>query len=414
MLRFMGLSLWATGTLAAFTQSGPAQEWSRFRGPNGSGISPAKSIPTRWTAADYQWQVPLAGSGYSSPVIWGDRLFLTLADNNSGRRSLVCIDTRNGKTRWKHGFADATYTIHQLNSRVSATPALDALRVYVLWGTDDELIAQALTHDGKLIWSQSLGPYKSLHGIASSPIVHDGQLLVANDQDKSSSLMALNAATGEQVWSLSRQTTANYSTPCLFTNGDRSTEVIFSSRDKGLSAVDVTSGKLTWELAVFKSHVAVASPVVAGNYIVGVSGGVGVPEELVTIQLQSQQPARPLELYRIEQTAPFVPTPLVHQGMLFSVSDEGVAMSIDLASGKLHWKQRLQNKFYSSPICINGKLYIAATDGEVLVLEASDQFQVLARNRLADGMQATPAVAGNSMFLRTFTSLICITGTGAP
>ena len=100
--------------------------------------------------------------------------------------------------------------------------------------------------------------------------------------------------------------------------------------------------------------------------------------------------------------------------MLFSISDEGVAMSIDLAAGKVHWKQRLQNKFYSSPICINGKLYIAATDGEVVVLEASNRFHVLARNRLADGMQATPAVAGNRMFLRTFTSLICIAGTGGP
>ena len=414
MVRFTGLNLWAACTLAAFSQSGLAQEWTRFRGPNGSGISQAKSIPTRWTAADYQWQVSLPGSGYSSPVIWGDRLFLTLADDNSDTRSLICIDTSNGKIHWKHGFADAAYTIHQLNSRVSATPALDAQRLYVLWGTDQELIAQALTHDGKLVWTQSLGPYKSLHGIASSPIVHEGQLLVANDQDKSSSLMALNAATGEEVWSLSRQTTANYSTPCLFTNSDRSTEVIFSSRDKGLSAVDVASGKIAWELAVFQSHVAVASPVVADNYIVGVSGGVGVPEELVTIQLQSQKPARPLELYRIEQAAPFVPTPLVHQGMLFSVSDEGVAMSIDLASGKLHWKQRLQHKFYSSPICINGKLYIAATDGEVLVLEASNRFHVLARNRLADGMQATPAVADNRLFLRTFTSLICIAGTGEP
>ena len=414
LVRFMVLGLWAAGTLTGSSQSSLAQEWTRFRGPNGSGISQAKSIPTRWTAENYEWQVALAGSGYSSPVIWGDRLFLTLADDDSGTRALICINTRNGKLRWKHEFADAAYTIHQLTSRVSATPALDAQRVYVLWGTDDELVAQALTHDGKLIWTQSLGPYKSLHGIASSPIVHDGQLLVANDQDKSSSLMALRAATGEKVWSVARQTTANYSTPCLFTNGGRATEVIFSSRDKGLSAVDVLSGKLAWELAVFKSHVAVASPVVADNYIVGVSGGVGVPEELVTIQVQRQKPTRPLELYRIEQTAPFVPTPLVYQGMLFSISDEGVAMSIDLAAGKVHWKQRLQNKFYSSPICINGKLYIASTDGEVVVLEASNRFHVLARNRLADGMQATPAVAGNRMFLRTFTSLICIAGTGGP
>ena len=414
MVRFIRVSLLTLFALAAMLRPSPAQEWTRFRGPNGSGISPAKSIPTRWTEKDFHWQVPLTGSGYSSPVVWGNRLFLTSADDKSGTRSLICIDTRNGKIRWKHGFAEAAYTIHQLNSRVSATPALDAQRVYVLWGTDHELIAQALTHKGKLVWTKSLGPYKSLHGIASSPIVHEGQLLVANDQDKSSSLMALNAATGEKVWSLSRQTTANYSTPCLFESGDRSTEVIFSSRDKGLSAVDVTSGKLAWELAVFQSHVAVASPVVADNYIVGVSGGVGVPEELVTIQLQSQKPARPLELYRIEQAAPFVPTPLVHQGMLFSVSDEGVAMSIDLASGKLHWKKRLQNKFYSSPICVDGKLYIAATDGEVLVLEASNRFHVLARNRLADGMQATPAVADNRMYLRTFTSLICIAGTGTP
>ena len=111
MVRFMVLGLWAAATLAGSSQSSLAQEWTRFRGPNGSGISQAKSIPTRWTAENYQWQVPLAGSGYSSPVIWGDRLFLTLADDDSGTRALICINTRNGKLRWKHEFADATYTI---------------------------------------------------------------------------------------------------------------------------------------------------------------------------------------------------------------------------------------------------------------------------------------------------------------
>ena len=408
------VSLLAIFALAAIVPPIGAQEWTRFRGPNGSGISHTKSIPTRWTEANFYWQVELAGSGYSSPVVWGNRLFLTSADDNTGTRSLVCIDTSDGKTLWKHGFADATYAIHPLNSRVSATPVLDAQRVYVLWGTDDALIAQALTHEGDLIWTKSLGPYKSLHGIASSPIVFDGRLLVANDQDKASTLLALNAATGQRAWSLSRKTTANYSTPCLFENGDRPAEVIFSSRDKGLSAVDAASGQLLWELPVFQSHVAVASPIVAGKFIVGVSGGVGVPEELVTIEFDGQNPGRPVERYRLEQATPFVPTPLAHQGLLFSVSDEGIAMCVDLTSGRLHWKRRLQNKFYASPICVDGKIYIAATDGEVLVLAASTAFNLIARNRVSDGIHATPAVSNDRMYLRTYTSLICVGGAANP
>ena len=388
-----------------------AQEWTRFRGPNGSGISDAKSIPSRWTEGDFNWKVAISGSGHSSPVVWGNRLFLTSADEASGTCSLWCIHTQDGRTIWTHDFFKADYTKHQLNSRASATPALDENHVYVCWATDDELVAQAISHQGDKVWTKSLGPYKAQHGIAASPIVHDGLLLIANDQDDESSALALEAATGKTKWSVSRNTTANYSTPCLFNTGDDMFNVIFSSRDRGLTAIDVRSGKIAWELASFHSHVSVGSPIIADEYIVGASGGVGVPDEVVTVGFQDKQNLQsPMELYRLEVSTSFVTTPLSHRGMLFTVSDEGIVLCVDLKTGKVHWKERLKNKFYSSPVCVDDKIYFTSRDGEVLVVEAADEFNLLARNQVRDECHATPAVSGGRMYLRTFSSLISIGG----
>ncbi|MBI86118.1 MAG: hypothetical protein CMJ81_23220 [Planctomycetaceae bacterium] len=388
-----------------------AQEWTRFRGPNGSGISDAKSIPSRWTKDDFNWKVAIPGSGHSSPVVWGNRLFLTSADEASGTCSLRCIDTQDGRTIWTHNFSKADYSKHQLNSRASATPALDANHVYVCWATDDELVAQAVSHQGDTVWTKSLGPYKAQHGIAASPIVHGGLLLIANDQDNESSALALEAGTGKTKWSVLRNTTANYSTPCLFNTGDDIFNVIFTSRDRGLTAIDVRSGKIDWELAAFKSHVSVASPIIADEYIVGASGGVGVPDEVVIVGFRDKQNLQaPTELHRLEVSTSFVPTPLSHRGMLFTVSDEGVALCVDLKTGKLYWKERLKNKFYSSPVCVDDKIYFTSRDGEVVVVEAAGEFNLLARNQVGDECHATPAVSGGRMYLRTFSSLISIGG----
>lgn len=387
-----------------------AQQWTRFRGPNGSGISNAKSIPSHWTQDDYNWKVALPGAGHSSPVVWSNRLFLTSADKATGICSLLCFDTKDGQVLWKHDFATADYTKHELNSRASATPALDAQHVYVCWTTNDELAVQAISHHGNTVWTKSLGPYKAMHGIASSPIVHEGLLFVANDQDKQSSVLALAAATGKQQWDVSRETTANYSTPCVLTSNNIF-HVLFTSRDRGLTAIVGRSGQVAWELPVFRSHISVASPITTSEFIVAASGGVGVPEEVVTITFQDQQSLQsPAELYRLETATPFVPTPLSHQGMLFLVSDEGIAHCVDLKTGAVHWKERLNNKFYSSPICINNKIYFTSRDGEIIVVEAADKFNLLARNHVLEECHATPAVSDGRMYLRTFSSLISIGG----
>ena len=393
--------------------SSSAQDWTRFRGPNGSGISTSPTIPTRWTDGDFNWQVGVPGSGHSSPVIWGDRLFLTSSNDDTGERTLRCIDTRDGKTLWTYDVLSADYTKHQLNSRASATPTVDAHHVYVCWSTNDSLVAQALTHDGHEVWTKQLGPYQALHGIAASPIVRDNLLFVANDQDKQSSVMALDAKTGTEKWAIGRNTTANYSTPCFLESAEHDLAVIFTSRDQGLTSIDAASGKVFWELPVFQSHVAVASPIVTSDFVVGVSGGVGVPEEVVTVGFH-QGDRIPQEVYRLENSTPFVPTPLAYDGMLFTISDEGIAVCADLSSGEVHWQERLKDKFYASPVCVDGKIYCASTGNQVIVLKATRNFNILARNQLPDGCHATPAISSGVMYLRTFSSLISIGNPSAP
>ena len=136
--------------------SGRAQEWTRFRGSNGSGISEVQSVPAMWGTADVNWEVSIQGSGHSSPVVWGNRLFLTSADKENGNRKLQCIDIRDGRTIWHRQFVSAGYQIHQLNSRAAATPVLDADHVYVVWGTNDGLGAKSFTHGGDEVWTTLL------------------------------------------------------------------------------------------------------------------------------------------------------------------------------------------------------------------------------------------------------------------
>jgi len=152
-----------------------AQEWTRFRGPNGTGVSaattnPASAIPTRWTDADYRWKTKLPGKGHSSPVIWGDRLFVLSADATSARRYVLCLDTVTGKILWRKEYESTTHPLSSLNSYASSTPTVDEHHVYVAWATMDHLILRALSHDGDEVWQRDLGPYVSEHGFGNSPI----------------------------------------------------------------------------------------------------------------------------------------------------------------------------------------------------------------------------------------------------
>src|ERR1043166_6942206 len=158
-----------------------SQHWPRFRGPNGSGVSEAV-LPTKWTDKNYRWQVKLPGPGHSSPIVWGDRLFVTGADD-AGKLYVICVDTASGKEYWRRDFPAGKAGGHKDNNLASSTPAADAERVYIAWGTAKEVALVALTHQGKDVWRRDLGPYRAGHGFGASPIVHDGIVIMACEKD---------------------------------------------------------------------------------------------------------------------------------------------------------------------------------------------------------------------------------------
>jgi len=175
-----------------------AQEWTRFRGPNGSGVSDAKTVPVKWTDADYKWKIDLLGIGHSSPVVWGHRLFVTSADAAAGKRSLLCIDTGYGSTLWTRDFGLKRFRTHKNNSLASGTPTVDADHVYVLWQSPTTSPLIAYDHEGNQKWEYDLRPYKHGQGPGTSPIVYQDLVIVSNDHKQDSFLLAVDRRNGTE------------------------------------------------------------------------------------------------------------------------------------------------------------------------------------------------------------------------
>lgn len=399
---------------AALATHAPAQEWTRFRGPNGSGVSKAATIPVRWTEKDYNWKVRLPGAGHSCPVLWGQRLFVTAADEETGKRTLVCLDAGDGRRLWAREFAGARHGKHRDNSFASATPAVDEHHVYVCWANPKEYLVIALTHDGKETWRADLGPYRSGHGFGASPIVHEDLVVVANDQDGPGFLIALESKSGKIRWKAPRRSRATYTTPCVYRPKDGPARLLFTNYEHGVTALDPKNGKVAWELDVFdKRHIetAIGSPIVAGDLVLAACGWLGVRQEVVAVRPPADEAdAKPKEVYRIGRSAALCTTPLAVGDLLFLWGDSGVVTCADLHSGEVHWRERVPGSYYASPVCVGERLYNISRDGDAIVLAASKRYELLAHNRIGEGSHSTPAVAGGRLYLRTFTHLISLGG----
>jgi outer membrane protein assembly factor BamB len=392
----------------------PAQEWDRFRGPNGSGLG-AADVPLKWTAKDFNWKVKLPGVGHSSPVIHGERIFLTSGDKRAGHLNVLCLHTADGRTLWQHECAVRSYHMHARNSLASATPAVDGERVYVCWGTPRESIVLALDHNGKKQWQTDLGPYPSQHGFAVSPIVHAGLVIVHYQPDGDGALVALEADTGKVRWKLPRHgKNATYSTPCIRKTPGQAAELILTNWQHGITAVDPVTGKVAWEDRVFNTKYrqrAIPSPVLAGELVLGVSGFMEGAKWLVAVRPADPakgQAAR--EVWRVNRAVPQMATPLVKGQRVFLCTELGIATWLRADTGAVIWSKRLGGSFYASPVCIGDRLYCVSSDGKVVVLAASDRFAQLARNDLGEDTQATPALAGGRMYFRTRDHLISLGG----
>ena len=393
-----------------------ADEWTRFRGPNGSGLSDAKTVPAQWKESDFNWKIDLPGKGNSSPVVWDELVFVTAADNDAGTRTLLAINTADGKTRWKKNFPYATYRKHRNNSYASNTPATDAERVYVLWQSKKESRLVAIDHEGKESWRYELGPYLHGQGGGTSPIVFEDLVVISNDHKKGSFLLAVDRATGRERWKLPRAgKRACYSTPCVFSAPGRPTEIVFVHCFEGIVGVDPKLGRQNWMIDVFGTFPqrAVGSPVVWKDLVVANSGALNGGKNAVVVRPSTSGKKHGVkEVYRISRSAPHVPSPLVFDGRLFLWSDLGVVTCARVETGEVIWQKRAAGggNFHGSPVCVDGRLFCADDKGTVVVLSASEKFEVLGKNELADTCRSTPAVSGGRMYVRTESRLFSVGG----
>jgi outer membrane protein assembly factor BamB len=386
------------------------QEWTRFHGPNGSGESPAAKLPVTWSEKDYRWKIALPGTGHSSPVIWGRRVFVTSASEDGGRLIVQCLEAADGSPKWKRELTTGKYHLNTLNSYASSSPAVDADRLYVSWiAAGNYLIAALDQTDGREVWRHELGRFAAQHGFGASPIVVGDLVIAPNEQDGPSSIVALDRRTGEVRWTEPRRTEkAAYSTPCVLRSGGGTEQLIVASWAHGVCGLDLRTGKTIWELPVFQNRV-VGSPVIVGGLIVAQAGEGGVGKQCVVVR--PGEPAKGIEpklVYEVSAPIPYVPTPVGKGTLLFLWSDAGVVSCLDAPTGKLHWRQRVGGSYFSSPVRVGDRLYNVARDGRVVVLAASSTFAKLGESALGEPSQSTPAVADGVMYLRTVRHLMAL------
>lgn len=407
---------------AAAAVADPADsQWPRFRGPNGRGESEEQGFPTQWDSNSYQWEVELPGIGHSSPVIWGDRLFIQSALPQDGTQVVLCLEAPTGRLLWKKQYPSDTYHTHLFNSFASSTPAVDQQRVYVSWGTPDQITLMALDHDGNPQWRRALGPFVSQHGFAASPIVHRGRVILANQQRDdeltgesrpvkwTSEIVCVEAETGETIWSEPRlSSVASYSVPCIRVAEDGSEELVCCSTAHGIYALDLETGRPRWSYQDAFTMRTVSSPLVVGTTVFGSTGSGQGGNYVLAIRLGSP----PEFAYKVDRQAPYVPTPVAKGNLVFLWSDKGFASCIEADSGQRLWFRRVEGDYFGSPIRVADAVYCISDRGEVVVLAAEREFEELGRVMLGDESRSTPAVAGGRMFLRTYSRLFCLGSSG--
>lgn len=413
-------------TSHALAATAAGEEWARFRGPNGAGVSAATTVPAKWTDADYNWKVDLPGVGHSSPVVVGKRLFVTCGEKATAKRTVLCLDVATGQPIWKKEYPSRTFSQNSDSSYASATPAADADGVIVIFTTPDEVTVLALDNGGNPQWRRNLGPYATKHGNGGSPIIAGGLVVFNNDQEVpkgadagapkkeiKSFLVALDRKTGEPRWQLDRRTSisAAYMTPCLRQTAAGQPELILSDTAHGMTGVDLATGKVNWELGELFTQRCIVSPVLAGGLILAGDGIGGVGNRLVAVRPgEPSKEVKPSLVYEIKKPVPFVPVPLVVGDRLYLWGDDGKISCADAATGKQLWNGRVNGNFYSSPVCVGNRIYGISKSGEAIVLAAGDKLEELGRMPLGDKCFASPAVADGVLYLRTFSKLYSIGG----
>lgn len=388
-----------------------ANNWPQFRGENGSGASDESGFTRELTPDKIQWKVEVPGIGHSAPVIWGEKLFLTSAGDLGKVRYVLCLDARSGQTLWTRSLDFDTCPKHPKSSWASSTPAVDGERVYAVFADVKHLVLSAFDFDGKPAWRRDMGGFESQHAQGASPIVFEDLVILVDDQDGPSSVIACDKRTGKTVWRVKRNSgsqATSYATPFIFRPKDGPPQLICSSSHSGVSALDPRSGETIWTTGKLPQRT-VASPVTSAGLIFQTCGSSGQWRLMVAVDPSGKgDVAKSNVRYERKQILPYVHTPLVMGNYLYLWSDHGIVCCVDPLTGRDVWTKRIGGDYSGSPVGASSMIYNVNEAGDVIVLAAGPQFKQFGRLSLGEACHSTPAIANGRIYFRTFHHLACV------
>jgi outer membrane protein assembly factor BamB len=434
------LGLTALCLCPMFIFAAPKNNWAQFRGPGALGVSSNPGLPEKWSPTEnVLWKQEIPGRGWSSPVVWGNRIFLTTAMNEGkteepkkglyfgGERKatrdthhwkVLCMDLESGKVLWEKlaRKGKPQGSIHIKNSYATETPVTDGERVYAYFGNHG---LYCYTMDGDLLWSKDWPARKTRHGwgLAASPVLYRDRLYVVNDNDEQSFLVALDTRTGREIWRKKRDEKSNWATPYIWENELR-TEIITSGTQK-VRAYDLDGNEL-YRLGG-NSSITIATPYSQFGLLYITSGYVGDRKKPIfairpgasgDISLPSGRNSSEFVAWCQRRAGPYNPSTIVYGDLLYVLLDRGIAACYEARTGKVAYDPvRLPDgrAFTSSPWAYNGKVFYLNEFGTTYVLEAGRKFKLSHTNKLlADDMcMATPAIAGDKLIIRTDSRVYC-------
>jgi outer membrane protein assembly factor BamB len=382
--------------------------WPRWRGPSGQGLVSGTGYPDAWSPTEnVRWKTPLAGDGNSSPVVWGDRIFLTTAYDRGSRLAVIAFKRSDGTKLWE-AFAPAGRSNqgnHYKNGHASATPATDGQRVYASFGARGLV---AFDMDGKLVWHRDLGPMDAYHGTAGSPLLYKDRLILYQDQFAGSFIAAFDTRTGKELWRTKRDADTGWGTPIAVRVVDHD-EIIVSSQQR-VQAYNPDNGLELWRCSGTTYEV-IPTPVVGYGMVFCSSGRAGPTlaikpggkGDVTRTHLQWTSP----------RGSPFVPSPILYGEYLYMVNDmASIVTCLEATTGKVMWQGRLgrasREGFSASPVAFDGKVFFTNDEGETFVLKAGSTFELLHVNKLDEATLATPALVDGRWYIRTDRHLYAI------
>jgi len=441
-MRARRLPLFSLLLLTAHTAAAAPPHWAQWRGPDGQGIAGDPGVPLEWSPTkNVLWKTAIPGRGYSSPVVWGDRIFLTTAiegDVVPGAKGVkhvmegqefahpdgvgadrqhtfkvVALDATSGRILWeKTAWEGTPYdTRHRRGSFAAPTPVSDGTLVYAYFGAEG-----LYTYDfqGNLKWSWKTGGIASFGvGVGTSPVLYQGILIVQCDEDngEKSFIVGLERKTGKEVWRTTRNVEVSWATPILVKSGGR--DELVTAGSQAIIGYEPKSGRELWRMKGLASN-AVPSPV-AGDGIVVVSAGYPV-KIAVAVRPGGSGDVTETDrvLWKYDKGTAYVPSPILVDGLVYLVTDKGLISCLDAKTGKVHYeggRPPAGASYMASPVAVAGHLLLSSMDGDTVVLKAGTTHEIVRSNPLGEPIAASPAIVGGRLYIRGEHHLFAI---GAP